>query len=88
LENEMSDTIERIDVLGVMEDAAHALNSRDTMSDRNALLDALEVVAELIEAAEASLVQTRADQTNGLVPTIYYAAHQRLSAALAGVHSS
>ena len=40
-------------------------------------------VAELIAAATASLEQTKQNQRDGLVPTIYYPAHQRLASALA-----
>jgi hypothetical protein len=44
---------------------------------------ALAAVAELIAAATASLEQTKQNQRDGLVPTIYYPAHKRLASALA-----
>ena len=39
-------------------------------------------VTELVNAAFESIEQTKANQRQGLVPTIYYPAHQRLMAAL------
>lgn len=39
-------------------------------------------VSELVNAAFESIEQTKANQRQGLVPTIYYPAHQRLIAAL------
>lgn len=40
-----------VDVLAVLEDAAHAIHIRDHVQERVALLDARAAVAELVDAA-------------------------------------
>lgn len=49
----------------------------------SALYDEVEALLEIREAAGESIEQTKANQRDGLVPTIYYPAHQRLISALA-----
>lgn len=89
----MSD--EKIDVLAVMDrligNTRMVAGMTGDPAVRAHLLEgeqARAAVAELIEAAHWSIAQTRANQSDGLVPTIYYSAHQRLIAALARVRSS
>ncbi len=48
-------------------------------------VDALQAVAE---AARRSLSQTAANQRDGLVPTVYYRAHQDLANALAAIDAA
>lgn len=51
-----------LDVLAVMEEAAHALNSVDYRIERDELLEAIAAVAELIEAA--SEYKTKMESSN------------------------
>jgi hypothetical protein len=74
-----------VDVVGVLEDAAHALNCAMKQHERLAVLDARDAIAELIAAAEVCLAKHAAFQLNPGRQTGHEAnkADERLAAAIA-----
>ena len=79
----------QVDVLAVMEDSAHELNTACCAAERRMLLDARDAVRELIEAnvafsaATDAMMKSPNDKNGNSTVALWHVANDRRSAALA-----